>query len=305
MNQQSNCILCPRRCYVDRTIHMGKCKVNWTLKVARAALHEWEEPCISGMNGSGAVFFVGCNLGCVYCQNKNIAAGNGGVEITIEQLADVFLNLQEKGAHNINLVTAGHYVNAVVPALEYAKAEGLSIPIVYNTSAYELPEVIRQLDGLIDIWMPDLKYIDRQTSARYSNAADYFETAVKAIECMFGQTGSPVFDESGMLKRGLLVRHLVLPGHVREAKRILKYLYESYGDEVYISIMSQYTPQKDVKFVERYPELARRITKREYNSVVDYAIELGITNAFIQERSVAKESFIPAFDGSGIIEKEG
>lgn len=298
--ETNKCILCPRRCGIDRNVKTGICGVGWLPKVARAALHEWEEPCISGTNGSGAIFFSGCSLKCVYCQNKAISDGKSGVEILVEQLAEIMLKLQDEHAHNINLVTPTHYIDAIIPAIKQAKKTGLHIPIVYNTSGYEEAEAVRSLEGCIDVWMPDLKYIDSKEALRYSKAPDYFAVAEKAIAEMFRQSGKFVFDEKGMLIKGVLVRHLVLPGQVKTAKRILQYLYETYQDKIYVSIMNQYTPLLTEENASLYPELLRKVTKREYESVIDYAISIGMEHAFIQEGEAAKESFIPEFDGTGV-----
>lgn len=300
MVMEKNCMLCPRQCGVNQAVKTGACGVFDQVKLARAALHEWEEPCISGTNGSGAVFFSGCALHCVYCQNSRISGGEIGTDITTQQLGDIFLKLQEKGAHNINLVTPSHYTDSLIPALLSAKEKGLFVPVVYNTSSYELADTLKRLNGLIDVWLPDLKYIDTVTAGRYSNTSDYFDIAAVAIKEMYRQVGEPEFDNNGLMKKGVLVRHLVLPGQVKAAKRILRYLYETYGNSIYVSIMSQYTPLLTNEATDKYPELGRKVTKREYDLVVDYAISLGMENAFIQEGSAAKESFIPTFDGTGI-----
>ena len=292
-------------------------------KIARAALHFWEEPCISGVNGSGTVFFSGCSLRCVYCQNRKIALGDVGTTVSVERLAEIYLDLQEQGAHNINLVTPAHETDAVIQSLKRAKSQGLRIPIVYNTGSYEKVENLKRLEGLVDVWLPDLKYYSPELSARYSSAPDYFEVAKNAIAEMFRQAGTPEFvtlrhdtnhvgitgaevnsqeaeDELQLIKRGVIVRHMVIPTHTADSKRIIEYLYRTYGDDIFISIMSQYTPVIDAETAKEYPELARKLTEREYDSVVDYAIELGVENAFIQEGDVAEESFIPAFDGTGV-----
>ena len=261
--------------------------------VARAALHMWEEPCISGEEGSGTVFFSGCNLGCVYCQNRKIAGGAVGRTVTAEQLAQMYLELQNQKANNINLVTAGHFLPDVVASVRMAKQGGLQIPIVYNTSSYEWAEAIAALQETVDIFLPDLKYLSPELAKRYSRAENYPEIAKKAIAQMVRQTGEPVFDQRGILQKGVIVRHLVLPGYVEESKRVIRYLYETYGDTVYISIMNQYTPMAGVE--KQYPELGRKITQEEYDEVVDYAIDLGVENGFIQEGDTADESFIPDF----------
>lgn len=294
-----NCILCPRNCQTDRLAGgRGYCGESNTIRIARAALHFWEEPVISGKKGSGTVFFTGCNLKCVFCQNAGIATNQLGKEVTVERLAEIFIELQEKGAVNINLVTASHYVPQVADAIIIARNDGLAIPIVYNTSSYEKPETLQLLDGLVDIYLPDMKYADGQMAKKYSNAEDYPEVASSAIKEMYRQVGEPVFDEvTGLMKKGVIVRHLIMPGAVRNAKAVIDYLYETYSDCIFISLMNQYTPMKE--FVE-YPELNRRVTKREYEKVIQYALDKGITNAFIQEGDTAKESFIPAFDYEGV-----
>lgn len=294
----SDCSLCPRACHVDR-LHgeTGVCGQTAEVVAARAALHFWEEPCISGEAGSGAVFFSGCQVGCVYCQNRDIANGSAGKAVSVERLAEIFLELQEKGANNINLVTPTHFAPQIAVALGYAKACGLQLPVVYNTSAYEAVSTLRQLRGLVDIYLPDLKYRSEALAGRYSHAADYFRYASAAVAEMVRQAGDPVAEpESGLMKRGVIVRMLVLPGCVEDAKAVIRYLYETYGDGIYISIMNQFTPLG----LGRYPELNRRLTEAEYEEVVDFAIGLGVENGFVQEGGTAEESFIPAFDLEGI-----
>ena len=295
------CDLCPRKCLVDRKKgEKGICGQTENLKVARAALHFWEEPCISGDAGSGAVFFSGCPLHCVFCQNENIANGTVGKEISLERLVDIFLELQEKGANNINLVTPGHFVPQIVKALDQAKKEGLTLPVVYNTSSYETVDTIRMLDGYVDIYLPDFKYMSPVLSKKYSHAPDYAQVAKAVIAEMVRQTGKAVFvngDEDNLILRGTIVRHLTLPGCMEDSMQILKYLHETYGDTIYISIMNQFTPLSNL---EKYPELNRKITDEEYKALVDYAIEIGIENGFIQEGDTAEESFIPAFDCEGV-----
>ncbi|MBE5875437.1 MAG: radical SAM protein [Lachnospiraceae bacterium] len=292
------CDLCPRGCQADREHgRNGYCGVSGELRVARASLHMWEEPPISGTYGSGTVFFTGCALRCVYCQNRKIALADLGEEISVSRLAEIFLKLQEKKAHNINLVTPSHYVLQIVEALELAKQQGLVIPIVYNTGSYEKVETLRMLEGLVDIYLPDCKYYSRDLAARYSNAPDYFEVASAAIAEMIRQVGTPVFEDD-LLKRGVVVRHMILPGNTRDSKAVLKYLYETYGNDIYISIMNQYTPLEAMK---DYPEINRRITPREYERVIDYALSIGIENAFIQEGDTATESFIPDFEDSVLL----
>ncbi len=293
-----DCVLCPRECHVDRTGgQKGYCRETEDLAVARAALHYWEEPCISGEEGSGTVFFSGCAVGCVYCQNHNIAMGRAGKVISIKRLAEIFLELQEKNANNINLVTPGHYIPQIAEAIRLAGENGFKLPVVYNSSGYEKTESLALLDGCVDIYLPDLKYMDKEPADRYSNCGNYFTYASAAISEMVRQVGKPVFDGRGILRKGVIVRHLALPGYLKDSKNIIRYLYETFGDSIYISIMNQYTP---MEHVGSYPEINRRITEREYDELVDYAIGLGVENGFIQEGDTASESFIPEFDGEGV-----
>ena len=292
------CHLCPRNCGVDRLAgQKGFCGVDAGIMVARAALHMWEEPCISGKEGSGTVFFSGCSLGCAFCQNRTISKGQSGKVITVEHLAELFLDLQAQKANNINLVTAGHFLPQVRDALILAKEQGLTIPVVYNSSGYEKAEMLRYLEGLVDIYLPDLKYLEADLAGKYSHAKDYPEVAMKALEEMVRQVRTPEFDERGMMKKGVIVRHLLLPGHVRNSKKVLEYLYGTYGDQIYISLMNQYTPMPAMK---DDPQLSRKVTDREYDRLLDHAISFGVTNCFIQEGETAKESFIPEFNGEGI-----
>lgn len=300
----NGCNLCPRNCLVDRKIgKSGYCGQSDKIYVARADLHMWEEPCISGKEGSGTVFFCGCPLRCIFCQNHKIALGTEesgekiGKEISISRLKEIFLELQDKGANNINLVTGTHYIPQIATSLKLAKAEGLSIPIVYNTSGYEKVESLRLLEGLVDIYLPDMKYVSRELSKEYSNAENYFEVVSKAIEEMVRQVGEPIFDERGLIKKGVIVRHLVLPGSTKDSKAVFDYLWNMYGNKIYISIMNQYTPMEQIK---NHPLLSRKVTKREYQKVVDYALSLGWENGFIQEGETAMESFIPGFNGVGV-----
>ncbi len=304
MNDQFlTCKLCPRGCKANREIgEIGVCKVPATLKVARAALHFWEETCISGTKGSGAVFFSGCSMHCVFCQNKDIAQGISGKEISRERLVEIFLELQEQGANNINLVTPGHYVPHIVWGVEQARNQGLHIPIVYNTSSYEKDDTLKQLEGIVDVYLPDFKYWNPQLAAKYSNAPDYPEVAKNAIAEMVRQQPNAVFsydEEQGLelIQKGVIVRQLLLPGQLKDAKQIVKYLHQTYGNQIYLSLMSQYTP---LAHVENYPELNRKVDRRSYERYVDYAIEIGVENGYIQEEDVAEESFIPAFDGEGV-----
>lgn len=295
------CSLCPRNCQAHRKDgEKGYCMSDHRVKAARAALHMWEEPCISGKRGSGAVFFSGCNLQCVYCQNFEVAKGMKGWEITVSRLADIFLSLQARGAANINLVTPDHYVIPIIRAVLMARERGLALPIVYNCSGYEKAEVICHLKGIVDIFLTDFKYMDTELAEKYSGAPDYPHIAKAALKAMFTTAGEPVFGEDGMMQKGVIVRHLLLPGHKRNAKAVIQYVYETYGDGVYLSLMNQYTPFERLKDREGCEELCRGVTGREYGDVVDYALSLGVKNAFIQEGQTAKESFIPDFDGEGI-----
>ena len=291
------CSLCPRLCLADRNITTGYCGVKNTLRVARAALHFWEEPCLSGEEGSGAVFFTGCNLRCVFCQNYEIARAEQGKEITIERLTEIFLELQDQNANNINLVTATHYVPQVVEALRAAKEKGLHIPVVYNCGGYESVETLKMLEGLVDIYLPDFKYLDSERAKRYSRAEDYPEIAKKALAEMVRQQPEAVFDERGIMEKGVIVRHLMLPGGIKDSKAVVNYLYETYGDQIFLSLMNQYTP---LPHAAEYPEINRKLKKFEYDRLVDYAISLGVENGFIQEGETAEESFIPAFTNEGV-----
>ena len=278
IREEQGCRLCPRNCGVNREAgKSGVCGQTAVVKAARAALHFWEEPCISGKAGSGTVFFSGCPLHCVFCQNKAIAEGTAGKYISVERLSEIFLELQEKGANNINLVTPGHFVPQIAEALATAKGKGLYLPVVYNTGSYEYRDTLRKMEGLVDIYLPDFKYMDTALGLRYSHAADYSEVAKAAVAEM--------------------VRHLVLPGCAEDSKAVIRYLHETYGDRIYLSIMNQFTP---VSGLADYPEINRRVTKQEYEEVVDYALSIGVECGFIQEGETAEESFIPAFDGEGV-----
>ena len=295
----ADCTLCPRKCHANRLSEQcGFCGQTAQLMAARAALHYWEEPCICGDAGSGAVFFSGCNLQCVYCQNHNIALGKTGRKISLERLTEIFLELQEKGAVNINLVTGTHFLPQIARALLDAKHRGLRIPVVYNTSAYEEVSSLRLLEGLVDIYLPDLKYISPERSAAFSHAPDYFEKAAAAIMEMVRQAGSPVLDpDTGLMKKGVIVRHLLLPEGVGEAKRILRYLHETYGNDIYVSILNQYTPMPSAAGLS---PLNRRVTGEEYDRVLAFAERIGIEQGYRQEGAAADESFIPEFDGEGL-----
>ncbi len=327
MQTYDTCVLCPRACGVNRTAGArGVCGQSANVKLARAALHFWEEPCISGTNGSGAVFFCGCSLQCVFCQNREIATGQAGIEIPKERLAEIFLELQEQHANNINLVTPGHYAPHIIAAVESARRQGLRIPIVYNTGSYETVDTIRSLEGIVDVYLPDFKYMDAALAEKYSHAKDYPNAAKAAIAEMVRQQpqarfavevqqregGLSVESQCGsdsdteqkartqiqVMTAGVIVRHLLLPGMLYDSKHILKYLYEQYGNQIYYSLMSQYTPLAHVK---DYPELTKRVSEEAYAHLVHYAEQLGIMNGFTQEREVAEESFIPHFDCEGVL----
>ncbi|MGB4465968.1 MAG: radical SAM protein [Eubacteriales bacterium] len=305
-DEYKSCTLCPRRCRVNRTRgERGVCGMTDELTVARAALHMWEEPCISGERGSGTVFFTGCPLHCVYCQNAEISceAAGAGKAVDTARLTAIFLELQEKGANNINLVTAGHFTPHVADAIKRAKSQGLTIPVVYNSSGYESYDTLRMLDGLIDVYLPDLKYNDPTVAAKHSGAPDYFDVASRAIDEMVHQTGTPVFADpgcqvdEGIMLRGMIVRHLVLPGHTDDSRRVISYLHERYGNDIYISIMNQYTPMPRVR---DYEDLGRALFNYEYSEVVDFAVSIGVKNGFIQEGGTVAESFIPPFNCEGV-----
>ena len=297
-----NCSICPRECKVNREAGTkGICREDSKIFVSRAALHMWEEPCISGEAGSGAVFFSGCNMHCVFCQNGEISNGEVGKEVSIERLSEIFFELEDKGANNINLVTPTHYVPSIIEAAKKAKDKGLKIPFVYNTSGYEKPKTVESLKDIVDVFLPDFKYMNPETARLFSKAPDYPEVAKAAIDKMVNLTGPCQFDDNGIITKGTIVRILVLPAHTKEACEIIDYLYKAYGDKIFISIMSQYTPlSKQIPAGKDYDCLKRSLTKREYNKVINYAIDLGIKNAFLQEGSVNTESFIPSFDNSGV-----
>ncbi|MBQ2302654.1 MAG: radical SAM protein, partial [Oscillospiraceae bacterium] len=287
-----------RKCSANRLAGKnGFCGGGKEVKVARAALHFWEEPCISGEEGSGTVFFSGCTMRCVFCQNREISRGEAGKLISIERLAEIFLELQKKGANNINLVTPMHYAPQITAALDIARKNGLFLPIVWNTGGWELPESVEAVKNYADIWLTDFKYFDNSLAEKFSNAKNYFENASASLKKMLEQTGEPVFDDDGMMKKGIIVRHLVLPGHTDDSKKVLRWLWENFGNKIWISIMNQYTPHCSE---EKFPELSRKVTDEEYDEVVDFAVSLGIENAFVQDGEAVSESFIPPFDLEGV-----
>lgn len=298
LNMLKSCRLCPRNCSVNRLEDtIGFCKSGINVKVARVSLHQWEEPCISGNNGSGTVFFSNCNLQCSFCQNHQISTEGIGKEISIERLSEIFLEQQQKGAHNINLVTPTHYVPQIIEALKISKSKGLTLPIIYNTNSYENLETIRSLDGYIDVYLPDLKYFSDKYSCKYSNSPNYFYHATRAIEEMFSQVSELRINSMGLIEKGVIIRHLMLPGLLFDSKKIIDYIYNTFRNSVYISIMNQYTP---IPKFNKYPELNRTLNPKHYDSLINHCISLGIKNAFIQEDETCSESFIPNFDLTGV-----
>ncbi|ADL53529.1 radical SAM protein [Clostridium cellulovorans] len=289
-----NCTICPRACAVNRINgEKGFCLGKDTVKVARVSLHHWEEPCISGDKGSGTVFFSNCNLRCIFCQNHQISQDNVGKEITISRLSDIFIEQQERGAHNINLVTPTHYAFQIIEALALAKDKGLNIPIIYNSNGYEETDTIKALNGYIDVYLPDLKYYDDKYALKYSKAPNYFEKASKAIEEMFNQVGEAQFDENGLIKKGIIIRHMLLPTLIFDSKKIIDYIIDTFDDKVYVSLMNQYTPMYNAK---DYPEINKSVKSKVYDALIDYAIDKGLTKGFIQESGTSTSDFTPDFD---------
>jgi putative pyruvate formate lyase activating enzyme len=294
----SACMLCPHQCGVNRLAgETGRCRAGRLTRVALASLHHWEEPCISGERGSGTVFFAGCNLTCCYCQNQRISQQDFGACVSIERLAEIFLAQQTQGAHNLNLVTPTPYVPQIIAALELARKAGLTLPVVYNSSAYESPETIQALRGWVDIYLPDLKYCSDELAVSLSGAPGYFSHAIKAIDLMRSQVGDCEFDEAGLLKRGVLIRHLALPGQAEDSRRILAAIRDIFGKDSWFSLMNQYTPPVNAAMPF---ELDRRLTEEEYEELIDFALSLGMENGFIQEAGTASEKFIPDFNLDGI-----
>ncbi|MGE5586620.1 MAG: radical SAM protein [Clostridia bacterium] len=293
-----NCRLCPRECGRNRlTGETGFCGATALPRVALASLHHWEEPCVSGSRGSGAVFFSHCNLRCVFCQNHAISHGGFGKDITVPELAQVFLRLADKGAHNINLVTPAHFLPQVAWAIRLARDLGLAIPVVYNTSAYELPESLALLEGLVDVYLPDLKYHSETAASRYSSARDYFTRATRAILEMHRQVGAATFSPDGIMTRGVLIRHLVLPGLAGDSKKVLDWIRANLPRDTYVSVMSQYVP---VHLAPDHPEINRRLSPGEYEEVLDHFDEIGLENGFMQDPSSQDSSFTPKFDLGGL-----
>lgn len=295
------CNLCPRNCNVDRRYKAGFCRATNNIKIAKAYLHKWEEPCISGKNGSGAVFFTGCNLRCVFCQNYKISQNNFGKEISVKKLADIFLSLEKDGANNIDLVSPTIFIPQIKEAIILSKSKGLHIPFVYNSNAYENVSALKSLDGLIDIYLPDLKYYSEEFAIKYSYAKNYFKYAKKAILEMFRQVGVPKFDNNGLMQRGLLIRHLILPGMVSETKHILKWISENLPKQIYVSLMGQYTPVYNAK---KFPEIDMKISMKEYEEAINFFFDIGLENGFVQEEDSASTKYIPDFDLYGIEKEE-
>lgn len=289
-----SCTLCPHNCKVNRLEgKKGRCKCDNTLKIALASLHMFEEPCISGTNGSGTVFFTNCNLNCIYCQNYEISQGGKGKEITIQTLADIFIKQQEKGAHNINLVTPTMYVYQIIEAIKIARKNGLKIPIIYNSNGYENVETIKMLNGYIDVYLPDLKYYTNELSKKYSNVDNYFEVATNAIKEMYSQVGNAIFDDNGIIQKGVIIRHLVLPNHIQNTKNILKWINENMPKDIYVSVMAQYFPTYKAKSDSL---INRKLNKKEYKEVFNYLYSLDLQNGYIQELGSHEEEYVPDFN---------
>ena len=293
----TNCNLCPRRCGVNRTQRAGFCGARDLVRIALVSLHRWEEPCLVGERGARTVFFSYCNLRCAYCQNHEISHGGKGVDVGIERLAEIFLEQQARGAATLDLVTPTHYVPQIIAALDMAREQGFDLPVVYNSSGYETVETIEALRGYVDIFLPDLKYMRAESGGAYSAAADYFSHASAAIKKMVELTGPVEFSADGQMKKGVLVRHMVLPGHRHESMELMKWLWENFGRTIQVSLMNQYTPM--YKAAE-HKKINRRLTTFEYESVVDYVLDLGMENVYVQERRSASEEYVPDFNGAGV-----
>ncbi|SHJ81991.1 putative pyruvate formate lyase activating enzyme [Hathewaya proteolytica DSM 3090] len=296
-NYFTNCNMCPRKCSADRTKSTGFCNASDKLKISKVSLHMWEEPCISGEQGSGTIFFSNCNLKCVFCQNYHISQKGFGKEISVERLAEIFLEQQERGANNINLVTPTHYAFQIIKAIKIAKNNGLTLPILYNSNGYESVETIKLLKDYIDVYLPDLKYYNDKYAIKYSKAPFYFETATKAIDEMYKNVGSVQFDDKGMIKKGVIIRHLMLPHLLFDSKKVMDYIFKTYGHNVYISLMNQYTPMYNA---EIYPEISKPLKPEMYDALIDYCLSIGIKNAFIQESGTSSTAFVPDFDLEGV-----
>ena len=293
-NRLTKCEICPHKCKINREIgNIGRCKANDKVKIALYSIHKFEEPCITGNNGSGTVFFSNCNLNCIYCQNYEISQLGKGKEITINELADIFIELQNKTVENINLITPTSYALHIIEAIKIAKRNGLKIPIIYNTNAYENVETLKLLEGYIDVYLPDLKYYDNELGKKYSKIDNYFDIATKAIKEMYRQVGATKLDENGIIQRGVMIRHLVLPNNIENSKNILKWIKENIDEKVYINIMAQYFPTYKAKEDEI---LNRKLTKEEYEKIENYVYELGIENGYMQELGEHEEEYVPKWD---------
>ncbi len=301
MDNNFKCNICPIKCGANRNIRQGYCGGGTKAKIALVSIHNWEEPSISGEKGSGTVFFSGCNLRCAFCQNHDISHGNFGKEISDERLAEIFIEQQKRGVHNINLVSGAHFLPNIINALKKAKDMGLSIPVVYNSNGYESVESLKSLEGLIDIYIPDLKYASDEYAKKYSSASNYFETALSAIKEMVRQVGKNTFDENGIMQKGVIIRHLVLPSLKNDSIKVIDAIKENFGDSVYVSIMSQYTP---VYRAKEFKEINRRITTLEYEKVTDHFLDIGLKNGYVQKRSSATSDYTPKFDLTGVERKE-
>ena len=296
MNYYKSCNLCPRKCQINRYQELGFCQLDNNIRIALAKPFFYEEPPISGTKGSGTIFFSGCNLKCIFCQNTEISKGNKGLKVSITRLSEIMIELQEKKVHNINLVTPTMYIPSIIKAIKKARKKGLSIPIIYNSSGYEDINSLKLLNGYIDIYLPDFKYYDNDLALKYSKCPNYLENTTLAIEEMYNQTGPCIFDNKGIIKKGVIVRHLILPHHQNDSKKIINYLYNKYHDNIYLSLMNQYTPNKKIK----EKELLKKLSSKTYNEVVNYAINIGVNNAFCQIGNTAKDSFIPDFNFEGV-----
>ncbi len=298
MNLYESCTLCPRNCNVNREAgQTGYCKMSYEITASLASVHMWEEPPISGTNGSGTIFFTGCNLRCVFCQNYNISSQNNGKAISIGRLSEIMLEEQARGVHNINLVTGVHFIPSIISAVKKAKSNGLKIPIVYNSSGYEKVEILKMLEGIVDIYLPDIKYFSSELSAKYSNAADYFSYASEAVIEMCRQAGGNTFDENGILKKGVVIRHMVLPSHREDSYKILDWIRDNIGKNAYVSLLNQYIP---VYKANEYKEISRRLMSLEYTRVIEHFFDIGLKNGYMQEKSSATSEYTPIFDLSGL-----
>lgn len=296
MNYYKCCTLCPRKCNINRYQELGFCKLDNNVRIALARPFFYEEPPISGTKGSGTIFFSGCNLKCIFCQNIDISKYNKGLKISIKRLAEIMLELQKRKVHNINLVTPTMYIPSIIKAIKKARKAGLTIPIIYNSSGYENVDSLKLLNGYIDVYLPDFKYYDNTLALKYSKCPNYLENAKLAIKEMYNQTGPCIFDNNGIIKKGVIIRHLVLPNHINDSKKIIDYLYNEYQDNIFLSIMNQYTPNKEVK----NSDLKSKLSNSDYNKIIDYAISIGVNNAFCQIDGTVSESFIPNFNYEGV-----